>query len=83
MIQIFANRRDLVTTELVLRAFERCFTCGQVRLIDTTAALPGRNAIVVAIAPEEAVAPDIERIVRQGGKAILLGTLGPDRKSVV
>jgi hypothetical protein len=77
MIQIFTNQRDLVTTELVLRAFERCFTCGQVRLITTTAALPERNAIVVAIAPEEAMAPDIERIVRQGGKVILLGALGP------
>jgi hypothetical protein len=77
MIRILANHRDRVATELVLRAFERCFTPGQVRLNETTDAVFGRNVIVVALAPDEASAPEFEHILRQGGKVILLGRLGP------
>lgn len=82
MIQIIANPRDPIATELVLRAFERCFTCGQVLLIDATAALPGRNAIAVALAPDETIAPHLESMVRQGGKVLLLGALGPRMAAV-
>jgi hypothetical protein len=77
MIQILANHRDPIATELVLRAFERCFTRGQIRLIDTIAGVGARNTILIALAPDEAIAPDIERMVRHGGKVVLLGALGP------
>jgi hypothetical protein len=76
MIHIIAERRDPVTTELVARAFERSFTRGQMRLTEG-GAIPERNAIVVALAPDDAIASDIERIVDCGGKVVLLGALGP------
>src|SRR3978361_2171757 len=76
MLQILTNERDLVTTELVQRAFERCFTRAQIRLVDT-ASRRGPSAIVVAIAPDEGMVPRLEEIWRGGGKVILLGRLGP------
>jgi hypothetical protein len=82
MIQIIANHRDRIATELVFRAFERCFTSGQVRLLESKPTLPGRGGIVVAMAPDEAMAPDIERIACNGGKVILLGRLGPRMAAV-
>jgi hypothetical protein len=77
MIHILADSRDKVTTELVVRAFERCFTRGQVRLIESAAGVSERKAIVIALAPDDAIVPDIERVSGSGGKVILLGALGP------
>ena len=77
MIYILADPRDPVTTELVSRAFERSFTRGQVRRIETAAAFPDKNAIVVALAPDEEIAPALEKCARRAGKVILFGALGP------
>jgi len=77
MIYILADPRDPVTTELVLRAFERSFTRGQVRRIETATAFPDKNSIVVASGPDEEFAPALENCVRRAGKLILFGALGP------
>ncbi len=77
MIHILADSQDRSTTELVPRAFERSFTRGQVRLIESAEAIPASNAVVVALAPEDDGAPAIRRILGNGGKLVLLGRLGP------
>ncbi|ABD89726.1 hypothetical protein [Rhodopseudomonas palustris] len=77
MIYLLADSRDAVTTELVQRAFERSFTRGQVRLIDCTDAITAKAPVVIALAPDEALATDLQRVVSQGGKLLLLGKLGP------
>src|ERR1700739_3717985 len=77
MIHILADSSDEITTELVARAFERCFTRGQIRLVDDAAWTSEPSAIVVALAAGDAIVPDLRRVVEAGGKVILLGRIGP------
>jgi len=77
MIYLVANRRDRIATELVLRAFQRSFTASQVHFCQTTGGIPSRSAIAVVLTANEAMAPDLQRIISQGGKVVLFGPLGP------
>lgn len=75
MIYIQGDKHDLATTEIVVRAFERSFTRGQVREIDNCADIVPRDAILVAISPDAAAAASLNSLVRNGGKLVLQGPL--------
>lgn len=75
MIHILRDESDPVTTEIVVRAFERSFSRGQVRASGEISDLPARNGIVVSINPGEAAAVVLRRLADSGGKIIVFGAL--------
>lgn len=75
VIHILRDESDPVTTEIVLRAFQRSFSRGQIRASGAVSDLPPRNGIVVAINPNEAAAVTLGRLADSGGKIILFGAL--------
>lgn len=75
MIYIVGDQKDRVTTEIVARAFERSFTRGQVREIGNFLDVATSNAIVVAIGADEEAAEPLRRLINDGGKVILQGSL--------
>lgn len=75
MIHILRDESDPVTTEIVVRAFQRSFSRGQVRAGGDVSDLPPRNSIVVAINPGEGAAAALGRLADSGGKIILFGAL--------
>ena len=75
VIYVLRDTNDRVTTEIVLRAFQRSFSCGQVRVVDDCLDIPARSGIVVAISPGEAAASRLGRLASSGGKVILFGSL--------
>uniref|UniRef100_E6VMZ8 Polysaccharide deacetylase n=1 Tax=Rhodopseudomonas palustris (strain DX-1) TaxID=652103 RepID=E6VMZ8_RHOPX len=77
MIAIIDRSDDAAAREVVLRAFERSFTPGQVRLLDDIAAASRAQAVVVVVAPREQDADWIEPLLRRPVKLVLLGTIGP------
>ncbi len=77
MIHILADKRDAATTEVVVRAFERSFTRGQVRLIDAYQDMPTSNAVVIVVSPDDEAAKMLGQLIRNRGKIILQGSLGP------
>lgn len=76
MIHIVGDQKDRETTEIVARAFERSFSRGQVRETGSCIDVAACSAIVVAINPDEDAAEPLRRVVKNGGKVILLGSLG-------
>ncbi|MCP9627191.1 hypothetical protein NML43_08845 [Rhodopseudomonas palustris] len=77
MIAIIDRSDDACAREVVLRAFERSFTPGQVRLLDDIAAASRPLAVVVVVAPREQDADWIAPLLRRPVKIILLGAIGP------
>lgn len=77
MIHVLGDTTDPATTEIVVRAFERSFTRGQVGIIARAEDIPARDAIVVAIAPKPDAAGALQRLLRSRGKLILQGPLPP------
>ncbi|WP_322513819.1 hypothetical protein SR870_12120 [Rhodopseudomonas palustris] len=77
MIAIIDRSDDACAREVVLRAFERSFTSGQVRLLDDIAAASRPPAVVVVIAPREQDADWIEPLLRRPVKIVMLGAVGP------
>ncbi|THD73075.1 MAG: hypothetical protein E7813_03395 [Bradyrhizobium sp.] len=77
MIHILADKRDAATTEIVVRAFERSFTRGQVRLIDAYQDIPTSNAVVIVVSPDDESAKMLGQLIRNRGKIVLQGSLGP------
>lgn len=75
MINIVGDQQDRVTTEIVVRAFERSFSRGQVRQVGDYPGFSSRNAIVVAINPDAKAAAALRRLVSSGSKIVLLGPL--------
>lgn len=75
MIHILRDENDPVTTEIVVRAFQRSFSRGQVRASGDVTHLPARNGIVVAINPGKCAAAALRRLAGSGGKVILFGAL--------
>jgi hypothetical protein len=74
VIYIQGDMHDRATTEIVVRAFERSFTRGQVREVESCADVP-RQSIVVVVNPDRETAGVLARTVRDGGKLILHGPL--------
>lgn len=75
MIHILRDKNDRVTNEIVVRAFERSFTRGQIREIDSCLDIAERHAIVIAISPDwEAVEP-LRQLMSNGSKVVLQGSL--------
>lgn len=75
VIYIQGDRHDRATTEIVVRAFERSFTRGQVTEIESCANIVPRNAIVVAVSPDQETAGALKSLIHQGGKLVLHGAL--------
>lgn len=77
MIAFIDRSHDELTREVVLRALQRSFTRGQVRLVEDIDELPRMPAIVVVIAPGEDDAGWLEALLRQPCKIVIFGTVGP------
>jgi hypothetical protein len=77
VIHIIGDKLDAATTEIVVRAFERSFTRGQVRLIDAYQDIPTSNAVVVVMSPDDESAETLGRLIRRKGKIVIQGSLGP------
>ena len=74
MIDVVVCAAADTTAEVVIKAFERSFTRGQVRR--ALAASPDAK-IVVALGPTDADATWLEALARRRAKIVLLGPLGP------
>jgi hypothetical protein len=77
VIHILGDRDDPATTEIVVRAFERSFTRGQVFQVDSLRDISTSNAVVVAVSPGDETAELLDQVIRRNGKLILQGTLRP------
>jgi hypothetical protein len=77
MIAIIDRSNCEMTREVVVRAFQRSFTRGQVRLVEDIAELSRTPAIVVVIAPGEGDAGWLEALLRQPSKIVIFGAVGP------
>lgn len=76
MIAIIDRSSCDISREVVVRAFQRSFTRGQVRHVAEIAELGRTPAIVVVIAPREDDAEWLEALLRQPCKVVLLGAVG-------
>ena len=77
MIAFIDRSHDDVTREVVLRALQRSFTRGQVRLVEDLAELPRTPAVVVIVAPDETDADWIEPMLARPCKIVMFGAVGP------
>lgn len=75
MINIVGDQNDRMTTEIMLRAFERSFSRGQVRAVSDYPNSTDRGAVVVAINPDKEAATPLRRLAGNGSKIILFGSL--------
>jgi hypothetical protein len=75
MIDIVVGSVAAGAAEVVVKAFERSFTRGQVRIADGPRDL-SRSGIVVVLAPGDADADWLEAFARKPCKIVLLGNLG-------
>ena len=76
MINIVVGSTGADVAEVLARAFERSYTRGQVRLVDSVRALPGGGVAVVP-SPRDADLEWLEAFARRPSKIVLLGPLGP------
>ncbi len=77
MIAFIDRSQDELIREVVLRALQRSFTRGQVRLVEDIAQLPRMPAVVVIVAPLETDADWIEAMLRRPCKIVMFGAIGP------
>jgi hypothetical protein len=76
VIHILGDRSDPTTTEIVMRAFERSFTRGQICQIGAYQDIPTSDAVVVVVSPGDESAELLGRLIHRNGKVILQGSLG-------
>ena len=76
MINIVVRSTGADVAEVLARAFERSYTRGQVRLVDSVRALPGGGVAVVP-SPHDADLEWLQAVARKPSKIVLLGPLGP------
>jgi len=76
MINIVVGSTGADVAEVLARAFERSYTRGQVRLVDSVRALQG-GGIAVVPSPRDADLEWLEALARGPSKIVLLGPLRP------
>jgi len=75
MINIVVGSTGADVAEVLARAFERSYTRGQVRLVDSVRGLPG-GGIAVVPSPRDADLEWLEAFAHRPSKIVLLGPLG-------
>jgi hypothetical protein len=77
MINIVIGSAEAFVAEVLIKAFERSYTRGQIQIVESLRELPN-GGIVVVPAPRDAQVEQLRAFVRRPSKVVIFGNLGAE-----